>query len=96
MPENPFIDDPEFFECELITVQQSAAADARSELTGCERCTDDAQIPFDWILRDVMHREGMYEFILQVPVTCPKCLGRVHEKTRVARGGIEVASPALG
>jgi hypothetical protein len=83
--------DPEFFACELLPVPPDSAERAASEPSGCEVCSDDAQIPFDWILADVMNRPGMFEFILAEPVKCPQCHAAVTEKTLVDRGGIEVA-----
>ena len=87
-------DDPEFFECELITVPPKDAFRAAAEVYSCEFRNPDAQIPFDWLLRDVMNRPGMYEFILQEPAKCPKCLSPVTEKTLVEPGGVEGESEA--
>jgi hypothetical protein len=39
----------------------------------CEHChPDDAEIPFDWILAEVMNKRGPYEFILSESARCPK------------------------
>src|SRR5678815_3806554 len=84
--------DPEFFECELVTVPSAVAMRAASEISCCEACSDAAHIPFDWILSDVMNRPGMFEFILESPVKCPLCHAPVTEKTLVDRGGIEVTA----
>ena len=53
------LSDPEFFECELLTVSREQAELAASEVSGCEACSADAEIPFDWILADAMNRPGM-------------------------------------
>ena len=47
------LSDPEFFECELLTVSREQAELAASEVSGCEACSESAEIPFDWILADV-------------------------------------------
>ena len=74
------LSDPEFFECELLTVSREQA-----------ECSESAQIHFDWILADVVNLHGMYEFVLAEPVKCPMCHGPVSEKTLVDRGGITVS-----
>ena len=81
--------DPEFFECELLTVLR--ASRSASEVSGCEACSESAQIPFDWILGDVLNRHDMFEFIMDAPLKCPLCHAPVSEKTLVNRGGIEVS-----
>jgi len=81
------MNDPDFFECELLPVPPDIALRAAAEISGCEACSSDAQLPFDWILSESMHREGMYEFILSAPVRCPLCRGLVTEKTLVDRPG---------
>ena len=73
------LSDPEFFECELLTVSREQAELAASEVSGCEACRESAEIPFDWILADVMNCPGMCEFII------PLCHGPVTEKTLVDR-----------
>ena len=46
------LSDPEFFECELLTVSREQAELAASEVSGCESCSESAEIHFDWILAD--------------------------------------------
>jgi hypothetical protein len=79
--------DPEFFECQLLTVSHEQAELA----PGCEACSADAEIPFDWIIADAMNLHGMFEFVLAEPVKCPLYHAPVSEKTLVDRGGIEVS-----
>ena len=86
------LSDPEFFECELLTVSREQAELAASEVSGCEACGESAEIPFDWIIADAMNRPGMFEFVLDAPVKCPQCHAQVSEKTLVDRGGIAVSA----
>jgi hypothetical protein len=65
------LSDPEFFGCELLTVSREQAELAASEV--CEACSADAEIPFNWILGDVINRHGMFEFVMHAPVKCPLC-----------------------
>ena len=56
---------------------------------------DEAHIPVDWILADVLDKRGPYEFVLSEIAHCPKCHGVITEKTLVQpEGGIEVESIA--
>ena len=88
------IDDLEFISCELLTVPADIAQRAASEISCCEACSDDAHIPFDCLLADVMNRPGMFEFVFESAVQCPLCQASVSEKTLVDRGGLEVTSDA--
>ncbi len=67
------LSDSEFFECELLTVSREQAELASSEVSGCEACSESAEIHFDWILADVLNRHDMFEFVLASPVQCPLC-----------------------
>ena len=86
------LSDPEFFECELLTVSREQAELAASEVSGCESCSESAEIHFDWILADVVNLHGMYEFVMDAPVKCPLCHAPVTEKTLVDRAGIGVSA----
>jgi len=39
--------DPDFFSCQLLTVSAEVAQRAVMEISRCEACSDEAQIPFD-------------------------------------------------
>src|SRR5262249_53202267 len=71
---------------QLVTVDTAVANKAEQQIESCEQChPDDAEIPFDWILRDVTSKHGPYEFVLTEPVRCPTCKRPVTEKTLVDR-----------
>jgi len=73
-------------------VEPKAIREAESKIAGCERCRpDDAQLPFDWIIADVLNKRGPYEFVLSEVAQCPDCRAVITEKTLVEpQGGIEV------
>ena len=54
--------DPDFILCELLPVPPEVATRAAAEISGCETCSERTEIPFNWILGDVMNRHGMFEF----------------------------------
>ena len=68
------LSDPEFFECELLTVSREQAELAASEVSGCEACSESAEIHFDWILADIVNLHGMFEFVLAERVSVPRCV----------------------
>jgi hypothetical protein len=40
-------------------------------------------IPFDWILAEVLNKHGTLEFVLRDPAKCPRCNRQIAEKTFV-------------
>src|SRR5262245_47041677 len=67
---------------ELVTVDPATAEKAEQLIESCEHChSDDAEIPFDWILADVKGKRGAYEFMLSELARCPNCEHIVTEKT---------------
>src|SRR5215472_14021382 len=50
---------------ELIAVDGKTIEEAVARIAGCEACRgEEAQIPFDWIMADVLDKEGPFEFLL--------------------------------
>ena len=80
------LNDPEFFECELLTVSREQAELAASEVSGCEACSESAEIHFDWILADVVNLHGMFEFVMHAPVKCPLCHAPVSRRWSIVAG----------
>jgi hypothetical protein len=77
---------------ELITVEAKAIREAESQIAACERCRPErSEIPFDWILADILDKHGGFGFALAEPAKCPNCRSEVSEKTLVTpEGGIEI------
>jgi hypothetical protein len=71
---------------EVITVDADVIRRAEQEIESCEHChPDDAEIPFDWILRDVTGKHGPHEFMLTEPARCPNCKQPLTQKTLLGR-----------
>jgi hypothetical protein len=69
---------------ELVTVDPVTAKRAEQRIELCEHChPDDAEIPFDWLLAEVMGKRGPYEFVLSESACCPNCAQNIKEKTFV-------------
>ena len=68
----------------LVAVSEPTKVKAESCLVACERCAPEAEIPFDWLLDEITGCNGAdVDYIVAGPATCPRCLGRVTEKTLV-------------
>jgi len=73
---------------QLVIVDPATAKKAEQQIESCEHChPDDAEIPFDWILADVMAKRGPYEFILTEAARCPYCKRLITEKTLIEPKG---------
>lgn len=74
----------------MLAVTEKPIEQAVAKIAGCEYCrADKAELPFDWILANVLDRPGPYEFILTRVAQCPNCRASLTEKTLVEpRGGI--------
>jgi hypothetical protein len=68
---------------ELLTVDDATARKAEQQSESCEHCHPDAEIPFDWLLAEVIGRRDAVEFVLTEPVRCPNCKHEITEKTLV-------------
>jgi len=77
---------------ELIAVGEAIIVEAESQIAGCEQCRgNEADIPFDWLLADILEKRRACEFAMSRPAACPHCGAPVTEKTLVEpQGGIEV------
>lgn len=67
----------------LVGLDMLCAAEQLIE--SCEGCnSEDAQIPFDWILDRVTASDSaVTDYILESPATCPNCRRKALEKTLV-------------
>ena len=66
----------------LVTVEPSAIRQAELKIAGCERCrNDESEIPFNFVIADVLEKHGAFDFILSEPGRCPNCKAELSEKT---------------
>jgi hypothetical protein len=71
-------------EIRLIAVGQGTIGQAVRMIAGCEFCSANAEIPFDWILDFVTELRGSTtDYILDSPARCPNCRHEIAEKTLV-------------
>ena len=71
---------------EFVSVEPATIRTAESKIAGCERCrNDEAEIPFNCVIADVLEKHGAFDFILSEPCRCPNCKAELSEKTLVER-----------
>ncbi len=68
----------------LVAISKATALDTQRQVLGCETCTDDAEIPLNWILDRVTGRSGANsDYVLSEPLKCPRCIAAIREETLV-------------
>jgi hypothetical protein len=80
----------------MVSAHPAAISRAVKDVAACESCAPDAsEIPFDWILADVLGKRGPYEFVMAETARCPACSAPITEKTLVEpTGGVEADAVA--
>jgi hypothetical protein len=77
---------------EFVSVEPATIRTAESKIAGCERCrNDESDIPFNFVIADVLGKHGAFDFVMSEAGRCPNCRAELSEKTLVEpQGGIEV------
>jgi hypothetical protein len=71
---------------ELVTVGAEVIHASEKLIASCEWChSQDAEIPFDWILAEVTGKHGPFEFMMTETARCPNCRREMTEKTLIER-----------
>ena len=71
-------------ETPVILVDEASLAEAACWLSGCQRCTNGADMTFDYVLDAVTHSDDpKTEYVMCRPVQCPRCQREVTEKTLI-------------
>jgi len=80
-----------------VSISPDQLSRAQENIASCAACnSEDAEIPFDWLLREVAGEKGCVDYILGEPARCPRCGAEIHEKTLVEpEGGIQIDSYSL-
>src|SRR6188474_824953 len=59
---------------EFVSVERATIRTAESKIAGCERCrNDESEIPFNFVIADVLETHGAFEFIMNEQAHCPNC-----------------------
>jgi len=69
---------------EIILINESVLLEAQALIATCERCDDQAEIAFDYLLDAITGSDPTTtEYLLPKPARCPQCLSAVSEKTLI-------------
>jgi hypothetical protein len=79
--------EPSLEDTDIVFVDAGTLLEAESRIVHCERCCEDAEMTFDYILDKLTERDPtVTEYLLCRPARCPTCLGEVTEKTLITVG----------
>jgi len=71
-------------EINLVLVDYPRVDQAESFISGCERCDQDAEISFDYLLDELTGCDPTRtEYLMYRPARCPRCQAEVTEKTLI-------------
>jgi hypothetical protein len=73
-------------EIEVLLIDETVLKEALHWVTGCEQCSPNASIHFDYVLDAVVGADPTTEYIMQQAVKCPACSSDITEKTRITVG----------
>jgi hypothetical protein len=74
-----------------VSITEDQLLRAQAEIASCISCNLEAEIPFDWLIRDVVSDRGYVDYIMPLRAKCPNCACPISEKTLVQpKGGVEV------
>ena len=76
--------DPHLEQNRIVLVCSAAVGELERLLSGCQTCSDGAELPFDAILLRVTGDDpGITNYVLEHPANCPRCRSEITEKTLV-------------
>ena len=76
--------DPSPEQQNIVLIDTATLHKAQSVLSGCEACSDTAQLPFDYILDELTgYDPSVTDYILEMPATCSECGATMNAKTLV-------------
>src|SRR5215813_8585100 len=65
---------PEWRNTTPIRVEPEMLRLAEQQIDGCEACSEDAEIPFDYVLDNVTGCDPEFtDYVLSEPARCPRC-----------------------
>ena len=75
---------PNVEEIDMVLIDERMLREAQQWITGCEHCTDDAPITFDYLLDALTGcSPAVTEYVMCRPAKCPVCSAPITEKTMV-------------
>jgi len=66
---------------EFVSVEPATICTAESKIAGCEQYrNDESDIPFNFVIADVLGKHGAFDFILSEAGRCPSCKAELSER----------------
>ena len=79
--------DPSPEQQNIVLINAATLHKAQSVLSGCEACSDTAELPFDYILDQLTgHDPSVTDYVLETLARCFQCGATINEKTLVDLG----------
>jgi hypothetical protein len=70
---------------DVSLVNESEIIEAQQIICGCEHCVDNATLPFDYVLDELIGGDPRFtEYLMFRRAVCPSCSQAITEKTLVA------------
>jgi len=86
MPDD-FFDSP-IERLDIVLVDKATIDWVERNITACEACDAETEIPLDWILDHITGHDGTTtDYVLETPAHCQRCGREVTEKTSVEWSG---------
>ena len=71
-------------ETNVVLIDDQRVEEAESLISGCEGCTEEAEISFDYVLDGLTESDPTRtEYLMSRRARCPRCLAEVTEKTLI-------------
>jgi hypothetical protein len=69
---------------ELVLVDSETVVSAAREVIGCQGCSPEANVPFDWLLDVMTGRAPLTaDYLMETPASCAYCGRKINEKTLI-------------
>jgi hypothetical protein len=69
---------------EIVLIGRATVFRAQRQITSCEACNPEAEVPFDLVIDNLTGRLGsLVDYVLERPATCLRCGEQITEKTLV-------------
>jgi hypothetical protein len=82
MPRDFFDPSPE--QQHVVLIDVATVQEAQLIVSGCESCSEDAELPFDYILDGLTGCDPtVTDYVLEVPARCLQCGAEINEKTLI-------------
>jgi hypothetical protein len=67
----------------IAAVGEASLLKARENITGCHACDESASRSFQSVLAQALENGGMVEYLVGLPIACPRCASPILETTLV-------------